>query len=110
MEMEREKTEEQEQGHPTEVVTNHGHTLQSEIDLSDRDEHHDEHHEDEVHEPVDYTNYTKQQFADLIKELAKDANFKKVDNILREIKPLYDDIRDKERAEALLKFTDRKSV
>jgi hypothetical protein len=105
MEMEREKTEEQEQGHPTEVVTNHGHTLQSEIDLSDRDEHHDEHHEDEVHEHVDYSHHTKAQFADLIKDLAKDVNFKKVDNILREIKPLYDDIRDKERAEALLKFT-----
>ena len=50
---------------------------------------------------------TKQQLADLIKDLAKDENFKKVDNVLREIKPLYDDLREKERAEALAKFVEQ---
>ena len=49
---------------------------------------------------------TKQQLAELIKDLAKDENFKKVDNILREIKPLYDDMREKERADALTKFVE----
>jgi len=98
--MERDKREEQEHVHQAELV-NHGSTLQSEIDLSERYEGTDEHHDDDH---VDYTNYTKQQFADLIKDISRDDNFKKVDHILREIKPLYDDIREKERAEALVRF------
>lgn len=98
--MERDKREEQEHAHQAGLV-DHGSTLQSEVDLSERDEATEEHHDDDH---VDYSNFTKQQFADLIKEISKDDNFKKVDHILREIKPLYDDIREKERAEGLLKF------
>ena len=101
MEMEREKREEQEHAHQGGLV-NHGSTLQSEVDLSEHDEASEEHH-DEFHH-VDYSNFTKQQFADLVKELSRDDNFKKVDHILREIKPLFDDIREKERAEALMRF------
>jgi hypothetical protein len=101
MEMERDKREEQEHAHQAGLV-NHGSTLQSEIDLTEHDEVSEEHHDDFHH--VDYSNFTKQQFAELIKELSRDDNFKKVDNIIREIKPLYDDIREKERAEALLRF------
>jgi hypothetical protein len=41
----------------------------------------------------------------LIKDLAKDDNFKKIDNVIREIKPIYDDLREREKAEALAKFT-----
>ncbi|MBA4054457.1 MAG: DUF349 domain-containing protein [Marivirga sp.] len=100
MEMERDKREEQEHAHQSGLV-NHGNTLQSEVDLSERDEAIEEHHDDD---PVDYSNFSKQQFADLVKDLSKDDNFKKVDHILREIKPLYDDIREKEKAEALLRF------
>jgi Domain of Unknown Function (DUF349) len=100
MEMERDKREEQEHAHQTEVV-DHGSTLQSEIDLTERDEAADEHHEEDH---VDYSNYTKQQFADLVKDLSRDDNFKRVEHILREIKPLFDDLREKERAEALLRF------
>ena len=95
MEMEREKREEQEHAHQGGLV-NHGSTLQSEVDLSEHDEASEEHH-DEFHH-VDYSNFTKQQFADLVKELSRDDNFKKVDHILREIKPIYDDLREKERA------------
>ncbi|HEY5917017.1 MAG TPA: DUF349 domain-containing protein [Chryseolinea sp.] len=99
--MEKEKREEQEHAHQGGLV-NHGSTLQSEVDLSEHDEASEEHH-DEFHH-VDYSNFTKQQFADLVKELSRDDNFKKVDHILREIKPLYDDLREKERAEALMRF------
>jgi hypothetical protein len=101
MEMEREKREEQEHAHQAGLV-NHGSTLQSEVDLSEHDEASEEHH-DEFHH-VDYSNFTKQQFADLVKELSRDDNFKKVDHILREIKPIFDDLREKERAEALMRF------
>lgn len=98
--MERDKREEQDHAHHTDLV-HHGSTLQSEVDLSERDEANDDHHEDDQ---VDYSGYSKQQLAELVKEISKDDNFKKVDRILREIKPLFDDIREKERAEALMKF------
>ena len=106
MEMEREKIVEQAHAQEAGVAENHVNTLHSEADLSDRDETSDDHHDHDDHH-VDYSNYTKQQLADLIKDLAKDENFKKVDNVLREIKPLYDDLREKERAEALAKFVEQ---
>ena len=104
MEMEREKPEEQAHANEAGVAENHVNTLQSEADLSDRDETTEDHHDhhEEVH--VDYSSYSKQQFAELIKDLAKDDNFKKVDNVLREIKPLYDELREREKSEALSKF------
>ncbi len=104
MEMEREKLEEKAHAHEAGVAENHVTTLHSEADLSDRDETTDEHHEHHEEEHVDYSHYSKQQFAELIKQLAKEDNFKKVDNTIREIKPLYDELRDKERAEALARF------
>jgi len=100
MEMEREKTE-QEQVQESGLTANHGNALQSEIDLSDRDELHDEGVEEEH---VDYSHHTKQQLASVIKDLAKVDSFRKIDAVLREIKPLYDDLREKEKAEALGKF------
>lgn len=79
--------------------------IQSESDLSDHEETFDEGLDDDDHKHVDYSNYTKAQFVSLAKELSKENNFKKVDNVLKEIKPLYDDIREKERQAALEKFT-----
>lgn len=107
MEMEKEKLEER--AHATEagVADNHVNTLHSEADLSEKDEsaedHHDHHdHHEDVH--VDYSNYSKQQLAEVIKDLAKDDNFKRVDNVIREVKPLFDEMRERERAEALERF------
>ena len=77
--------------------------LQSEVDLSEHDESSVELLEEE-HKHVDYTNFTKAQFVHLIKELSRDTNFQKVESILKEIKPLYDEIKDKERSAALQKF------
>jgi hypothetical protein len=101
MEMEREKREEQEHLHQAGLAENHGIGLHSEVDLSEGDESVEEHIEEEH---VDYSSYTKQQLANVIKDLAKQENFKRVDNVLREIKPLFDEIREKEKAEALMKF------
>src|SRR5688572_20120238 len=101
MEMEREKIDEQAHAQEAEVAETHVNSLHSEADLPDHDDSAEDHHE-EAH--VDYSHFTKHQLADLIKELAKDDNYKKVDNVLREIKPHYDELRDKERAEALQKF------
>src|SRR5689334_17282914 len=105
MEMERDKKEEQEQRTGSEGMSN-GRTLHSEVDLSDRDEFRedspDEHHDAEIH--VDYSHYSKQQLSELIKELSKETDFRKVDVVIREIKPLYDELREKERGDALQRF------
>ncbi|MGE0771843.1 MAG: DUF349 domain-containing protein [Cyclobacteriaceae bacterium] len=79
---------------------NHNQSLESEDDLREKDDHHDE--DDDHHE--DYSNYSKAQFVALIKELAKDNRFQRTDKILKEIKPLFDDLQEKEKAEALEKF------
>jgi hypothetical protein len=80
----------------------HGEVIQSEVDLSERDEHIDEF--DDEHKHVDYSDFTKSQFVNVLKELSKDNNLRKVEAIVREIKPLYDDLREKERSAALQKF------
>jgi hypothetical protein len=107
MEMEREKLEEKAHANEAGVAENPVTTLHSEADLSDSDESSEDHHESHEGEHVDYSGYTRQQLADLMKDLAKDDNFKKVDNILREIKPIYDELREKERAEALARFVEQ---
>lgn len=107
MEMEREKKEAQEQEMGSERLSN-GRTLHSEVDLSDRDDFREEstedHHEIEHH--VDYSQYSKQQLSELIKDVTKESDFRKVDVVLREIKPIFDELREKERSEALQRFVD----
>jgi len=68
--------------------------------------HHEEDHEVEVedHHEVDYSGFTKSELVSVVKELAKEDNFKKVDIVLKDIKPLFDDLRAAERKEALEKF------
>lgn len=67
------------------------------------DQDHDE-HDDDDHDEVDYSNLSKQELVELIKTLAKDDNIQKADRVVREIKPLFDEIREGERKEALEKF------
>jgi hypothetical protein len=68
--------------------------------------HHEEDHEVEVedHHEVDYSGFTKSELVSAVKELAKEDNFKKVDLALKDIKPLFDEMRAAERKEALDKF------
>lgn len=78
-------------------------SLDSEEDLSEKsDDDHDEHddHEDEV----DYSQLSKDELVDLIKALAKDDRIMRSDKIARELKPLFDEIRNAEREEALKAF------
>lgn len=58
------------------------------------------------YEDRDYSNFSKRDFVDLVKSLVQETDFRKVDYILREIKPIYDENRDKERAAALKVFID----
>ena len=54
--------------------------------------------------PIDFTTYKKLDFVNLVKDLSKEDNFKRIDSLLKEIKPLYDVIRDHERKSALEKY------
>jgi len=102
MEMETDKRDEkQEHAQEAGLAEDHGtKSLQTEVDLSERDE--ADASLDVEH--IDYSHYTKEQLATLTKELSREDNFQRVDHILREIKPLFDDLREKEKAEALMKF------
>lgn len=61
----------------------------------------------EVHEEhPDYSTFAKKDFVELLKNLTGDNDFKKVDFILREVKPLYDELREKEKEEALKVFVE----
>ena len=55
---------------------------------------------------VDYSTFTKQDFLDLIGGLTSEKDFRKVDAVLKEARPFVNDIREKERSEALKKFTE----
>ncbi|MBL6448933.1 DUF349 domain-containing protein [Fulvivirga sp. 29W222] len=68
------------------------------------EEHDDDEHDDDEDEHIDYSEYSKEELVELIKALAKDDNVQKADRVLREIKPLFDEIRETERKEALDKF------
>lgn len=60
--------------------------------------------EHEEHAVADYSHFSKKEFVELAKELSKDDDFKKVDAVLKEIKPLFDEIRNTERNDALARF------
>ncbi len=102
--METENKTEKEQVQEVEQTNNHDNALQTESDLVD---HVDVTGDDDspIETEEDYSHYSKEQFAELIKEISKDDNFKRADDIVRKIKPLFDDIRGKERASALDRFT-----
>ena len=102
MEIEKGKRDERDQVQEAGLAGSHsGAVLHSEEDLS---ESLDETLDDEEHKHVDYSNYSKEQLVALVKDLSKENNFKKVDAILKEIKPLYDDLHERERMAALQRF------
>lgn len=108
MEMEKENMEGVNNEHET--GESHGHhsaALKSEADLQD---HAHDTHDDDDHKVEDYSTYSKKQLTDLVKELSREDNFRKVDTIIKEIKPLIDEYQEKERAAALERFKSDGSV
>jgi hypothetical protein len=75
------------------------HKLESEHDLKEKDD--DDDHEDE---DVDYSNLSKKELVDVIKELARADNVIQAERKAREVKHFFDEFREKEREEALEKF------
>lgn len=118
MEMENEKREEQQHVQLTGLEENHDAPrvqIETEADLNDHHPEEADHHEqddsdDEQDQKQDYHEFSKKQLVDVVKELSRDGDYRKVDRILREVKPVFDEIRDKEREEALKKFTDEGGV
>ncbi len=79
-------------------------TLDSEDDLhSDEDD--DEEDDDHEEELPDYSEYSREQLVEAIEELAQQTTFKRSDRILAEIVPLFEEMEQGIRAEALQKYT-----
>lgn len=71
---------------------------------ADEKEEDDDHDHDDHEELPDYAEFNKEQLVEAIKEVSKSDNFKKADRIINEIKPIFDEIYESERKEALDKF------
>ncbi|HLZ15707.1 MAG TPA: DUF349 domain-containing protein, partial [Cyclobacteriaceae bacterium] len=54
--------------------------------------------------PADYSSYDKKDFVGLLKTAAANNDFKRADELIREIKPMFDELRQRERTEALIRF------
>jgi len=86
MEIDKEKRDGLDHLHEQDLSNRHDRAaLQSEADLAEHEESFDEALDEEDHKHVDYSNYSKSQIVALVKELSKETNFKKVDNVLKEI-------------------------
>jgi hypothetical protein len=55
-------------------------------------------------EAIDYSTYGKADLATVLKELTQQTDIRTADKVLREVKPFLDEIRDRERHEALKAF------
>ncbi|QHT65411.1 DUF349 domain-containing protein [Rhodocytophaga rosea] len=53
---------------------------------------------------TDYTHHPKEDLVRLAENLIKETDYKKADAILKQIKPVFDELREKEKQEALDKF------
>lgn len=73
---------------------------------SKTDEVSDHEAEEEEVSPLDFSSFSKADFVALVKELSSETNFKRSDAVLKEAKPLFDEIRHQERAAALQRFKD----
>ncbi len=91
----------------TSALTQGPGVLHSEADLAEKDE---TLHPTEEEQRPDYTGFSKKQLAELAKELSKDGNPIKAEIILKEIKPLYDEIAEKEKTEAKKRFIESGSI
>lgn len=60
--------------------------------------------EDQLEKTPDFSSFTKKDFVDMVKELTHENDVRKADRVLRQIKPLYDELRDRDRMEALATF------
>ena len=72
---------------------------------SNRDQREEDHME-EISLQQNFSKFSKQQLVDWVKDLANQADFKRNDSALKEIKSHFDEILEKEKSEALKRFID----
>ncbi len=73
--------------------------------ISEEDFHVDGDHTDEPEEnATDYSQLSKEELVAVVKQLENEDRFGRIDDILKEVKPLFNEIRKKEKALALEKF------
>lgn len=83
-------------------------TMTTEEDFSGADEAEVQANEVSEQEAIeaDYSGYSKQQFAELLKELSGSTDVNAADRVCRQIRPFIDELRERERGEALTRFTE----
>ena len=62
----------------------------------------DDHHEEE--QLPDFDNYSKEQLTEFLVSMKEETDMRKVDRVLKEIRPFFDEIHNSEREEALKQF------
>lgn len=65
---------------------------------------------EEVDHKIDYSQYSKKELLDIVKELAKENNLVKADTTLRHIKPVFEEIFANEQADALKRFIENGGI
>jgi hypothetical protein len=86
------------EGHNEEVASRKSGELHSEEESTETE------HFEEESKTVDYGSFSKSDFVQLLKELSTQNDFRHIDDVIKEVKPLFDEIRNKERSEALERF------
>ena len=76
---------------------------EAEAALEDTDHEDYEEHDNEAAQ-IDYSRFTKLDFLNLLRDLDKETDFRKVMPTLKRVKPYFDEIADAEREQALQKF------
>jgi hypothetical protein len=78
--------------------------LNTEADLAEHPETEAEHAEEETQEQVDYSQFSKVQLLDVVRDLLQSPDLAKAERQVRDIKVCYDELREKDRATALNRF------
>lgn len=102
MDIEKDKRDERKHVQGAGLPNDHGHHV---LPTEEESEHAESDDSFDVDHHIDYSNYTKSQLLGVVKDLAKENNFRKVDAVLRDVKVVYDEMREKERSTARDKFT-----
>lgn len=79
-------------------------SLNSEEDLKDKHDQESPDDQDQDDSEVDYSSLSKEELVKVVKALTTESNFGRIDAVLKEVRPLIEDVLEKEKAAALEKF------
>lgn len=96
----------QEENKTAENIANKGTLAQTAEDVSSHDHDHHTHEDDDHDHLADYSGLSKKELLAVVEGLQHEEDLRKVDAVLRQVKPVFDHIKEEERNEALHKFLD----